>query len=56
MNLPIDPPDAYTIPCAVCGRVVKYSATRLFWLKDGGGTVRTCKRGLTPHAPKGGTS
>jgi hypothetical protein len=50
VNLPLVPGE--TVACVVCGTVIAYARSRLFWVS--GGTVRTCKRGLVPHAPKGG--
>lgn len=38
---------AGTVKCRVCGVWLPYEKSRMFWL--GGGTVRTCKKGLEPH-------
>jgi hypothetical protein len=39
-----------TVKCRVCGRVVPFEKSRLFW-GPGGGTVRTCAKGIAPHRP-----
>jgi hypothetical protein len=45
-----------TVACAICGKVVPYSKSRLFFVTDGkgqSGTIRTCQQGDGPHHRKG---
>ena len=41
-----DCPDDH-VACVVCGKVVPYRLSRLFFVK--GGTIRTCGKGTFPH-------
>ena len=36
-----------TCTCRICGRVIKWERSRLFWTGDG--TIRTCSKGVEPH-------
>jgi hypothetical protein len=38
------------VACVVCGKLVPYERSRLFWSPDG--TYRTCSKGTIPHEQK----
>lgn len=42
------------VACAICGKVVTYARSRLFWSTDpeNPGTFRTCSKGTLPHEKK----
>jgi hypothetical protein len=40
-----------TVACRICGKVIPYSKSRLFWV--GNGTIRTCSKGNRPHTRSG---